>query len=389
MTAWYVFETLTGRILHEFTPVSGRWTARLNEPETLDVSVSLEDQTRDGIVWRELAAPWKHSLLMEVDGRLLGGPIQPHSLKPGQPLGLTARGLRSLFARRTVLPPAAATTPLVRADGTAEPALDTVLGGLDLGSIGRALVAQACAWPGFGLPLDLEPSRAGSESRRYIGAELTTVEAALTDLSAAEAGPDFEFRLEWAGDSAVRWRMLSGSAERPELASPDVFTWDLAAADTSGDDLAVSVNPARLGSLSWVTGRGAGSSLLAARAFDPTLVDAGTPLLELVGSARASGADQTTVDRAAAEALRLGARPAEFWSFAAALDGSPRLNEYRPGDHCVLQVSSDPYIPEGSYRRRILELSGDIASDWVEATCGPAYGFDEELPTNSPTERSA
>lgn len=377
MTTWYVFETLTGKILDEFEPVSGSWSARLNEPETVDVIIDLlnpDDIRRD---WRNLGTAWKHSIAVEESGVYFGGPIQPHDYDyDGGTLKLAARGIRSYFTKRNILPPAALTQPLVNSQGIPNAALDTVLTGFDLGSIGMRIVSQACQWPGAGLPITFHPARAGTRERTYVAVELKGVEDALKNLSEVINGPDFAFTLRRVSQSNMGWIFESGTEDAPRLISPSEFTWDISAEDAAGAGLSASTDPTRMVSLSWATG-GKGStadnSVLIARAYDPLLVDSGFPLLEEVDSSRSSVSVQSTLDGHAAEPLRTGRRPREFWSLKASLRGSPTLAEYRIGDFIRVAVTDSPYIPDGEYRRRIVEMSGDEMGDWVSLKCGEAY----------------
>jgi len=373
MTQWYVFETLTGEVLREIEVVSGSWTSRLNEPEALDVTLALAaEDIGDG--WKNLLTPWKHSLMVEESGRLYGGPIQPHDYSPGTPLKITASGIRSYFKKRTVLPPEARTIPLVTQEGDPNDALDTTLVGYDLGTIGRLLVAQACSWPGAGLPIVYEPVRAGTRERTYRAVELKNVDEALDQLSGVENGPDFDFRLRWKDDSHVEWALVSGTEKHPQLSADQVFVWDLSAAESAGTDLTVQVNPSAMGSLSWSSAGRGDDSVIIAQAYDPLLVDRGMPLMELVDTSHTNVSEQKTLDGWAREQLRTGKQPSEFWSFSASLRSAPWLRDYRVGDHVVVQVSDDPYIPDGSYTRRILELSGDETGQWVKITCGEVLG---------------
>ncbi|WP_025159394.1 hypothetical protein [Leifsonia aquatica] len=373
MTQWYVFETMTGTVLREFVPSSGSWKARVNEPETVDVQLDLSDPQIAAMDWRNLGTPWKHSIAVDEGGRLYGGPIQPHDYTPGEPLQIVARGIRALTARRTVLPPAALTQPLVSADGSPNTALDTNLSGLDFGSIGRFLVWQMCQWPGSGLPIVFEDPRAGTRVRNYAAVDLKNIDEALAQLSGVERGPDFAFRLRWRPDGKLEWVMTSGTEASPLLIGPNPPQWDVNASRTSGADLAVKTNPAQMGALSWATAGRGDDKVMMSRAYDPALTNAGVPLLELVDNSHTSVEFQDTLDGYARAGLRTGGRPSEFWSFKASLLSTPWLRDFYEGDYCDIFIQDDPYLPPTPARRRILELSGDDEGLWVSITCGEAF----------------
>lgn len=374
MTQWYIFETMTGRILAEFVPSSGSWSERLNEPDSVSVTVPIYSTDEQGRDWRNLATPWKHSLAVEESGRYFGGPIQPHSHDAGSDsLQISASGVRGYFARRNVLPPEALYTSLVKADGSPEDALDTNLSGFDLGTIGKRLVEQSVAWPGGGLPIRFEPDRKGSNKRSYLAIDLKRVDEALNQLTGVVGGPDFAFVLRRASETHFEWLMKSGTETRPQLGSTDALVWDLSASDSSGSGLSVDTNPQNMCSLSWATGGRSDDRVLVSRQYDRALVDDGFPLLEAVDTSHTSVSEQATLDGWAKAPLRTGRRPAEFRSFKASLHAPPWLSEYSVGDFCELAISGDRYTPDGLYRHRILEISGDESGDWVDVTLGEVF----------------
>ncbi|QAB18795.1 hypothetical protein Leucomu_13535 [Leucobacter muris] len=102
----FIVETTTGHVVDEVDPTY-EWDAALNRPETIRYTASIEDPDEYERDWRNLATPWKHSLVVEEEGRLMGGPIVPHQYEPGQDLAFTARGMRHMMLQRRVLPPIA------------------------------------------------------------------------------------------------------------------------------------------------------------------------------------------------------------------------------------------------------------------------------------------
>lgn len=370
----FIFETLTGQVVAEFTPVSATGNLRVNEADSVTVTLDLEDDVVASEDWRNLGTPWKHSIAYGVGGRWMGGPIQPHDYRGDErKLELTAAGIRSIFKKRAILPREAMTTSLVRADGYPETALDTNLRGLDLGTIGKRLIQQAMSWPASNYPIQFEADRAGVNERNYAAVDLKWVSDALTQLSEVENGPDFAFDLYRVNDSRFGWRMRSGTAQTPRLISPDIFTWEVSAPDSSGYGVAVSVDPTNMASVSWGTGGRSDDQVLVAMAYSSALVDSGYPLLETVDTSRTSVSQQATLDAYAVEALRTADRPLEFRSFTFSLDRAPLLSEFSVGDLVDLVVAGDPYVADGTYRHRILELGVSLDSDWVSVTCGEAY----------------
>lgn len=372
VTTWIVFETTTGHVLKEFTPVSGGWSTRLNEAETVTCDIMLDDAEAAYQSWRLLATPWKHSIGVCQDGVWFGGPILPHDYEAGGLLKLTARGVRTVFAHRVVLPPAAATRPLVDWEGNPDKSLNTRLEGVDLGTIARFLVWQAMQWPGGSLPIDLEPPRPGSRKREYVAVEMKIVDDALKQLSEVQNGPDIMFDLYQVDDSHMRWRMRTGTEQSPRLTGKDVHVWDVAGAASGVASLAVKTDPSRMGSNSWaVAGRG-DDTVLVAKKFDDTLVAAGFPLLDIVDTSHTNVSEQSTLDGYAAANAATGQTWGEFWEFDARLDQQPFLDQYRVGDDALIIVGDDSYLPAGEYRRRILAISGDIDGQLAKIVTGEA-----------------
>lgn len=369
----FIVETVTGHVIDEVEPWFS-WSTALNAAETIRFQVAVEDQTEWTRDWLNLATPWKHSLVVEVEGRLMGGPIVPHSYEPGGVLEFTARGMRHMMTRRRILPVRAYTLgTVVNLDGSPDVLCNTVLSGLDYGSIARQWVAQALGIPGGTLPINLEPPRAGARERTIEGVELKELGEALDQLSDVINGPDIDFRPRWDGPDYVIWDMVTGTEEQPRLASQTEHVWEVSAEWSPLSDVSVELDPSGVGSVSWaMAGRG-DDSVLCGYAADPFLTDRGFPLMELVDTSHTTVTQQATIQGYAAGNLARGRELPAFWDFQAQVSVSPRLNEYREGDFCVLNIDAGGYLAAGPVRRRILTLSGAAGSEWVTITTGVAY----------------
>jgi hypothetical protein len=371
----YVFETRGGALLQEFEPVDLSWDESANQAETIDVTIDLNGAVEAARDWRNLGTPWKHSIAVDVNGKLLGGPIMPHDFDDaGGRLKLTARGLRVLFSRRSILPLAALTQSLTLPNGLPDETLDSTWSGFDLGTIAKKIGVQACTWPGWtDIPIVWPDDRAGSSERTYVAIERKNVDDAWSDLSDVQNGPDIRFRLERNGPDAFRWVFETGTEAQPRLEGADAFGWEVGQA--SG--LTVKTNPTRMGSVAWSQGGRADDTTLVRMMYDPHLIDRGVPLLELETGASSNVVLAETLDAWNAETLRTAAKPWEFWSFKVPADASPLPFEYGPGCLVDVIVTEDApvaggYVPVGSYRRRIAGMSGDL-SEWITLTCGEVY----------------
>jgi len=369
----YLFETRgEGRMLGEVSPAAATWTENANQAETVTAVFDLESIAGERN-WRSDGTPWKHSLALDVNGRLLGGPILPHAADGGS-TRITARGGRVLFSTRSILPVTAMPPrSLVLPSGDPDPALDSTWTGFDLGTIAKKIGQQACTFPGTDYPIVWHADRLGTHGRTYAAVDKKKVDAAWNDLSRVENGPDIRLRLERNGDAAFRWRFETGTQDQPRLQGTDVIDFDIA--QTSG--LEVSLDPSLMGSLAWAQGGRSVDKVLIKALYDPTLIDLGFPFLELDSDVSLNTVEEATLDSANAETLRTAAKPWEFWSFKVPANQSPYPYEYGPGSLIKVHVSKDTpirggYVPPGDYTRRIASLSGDL-TDWITITCGESY----------------
>jgi len=371
-----LLETRGGALLGEFTPKSSSWSVKSNEAEAVDVTIDLNSADEVSRGWRNLATPWKHSIAVDIGGRVLGGPIMPADLDDDSAtLQVKARGIRVALARRSILPLAALTGPLVLPDGTPDPAMDTIISGYDLGTTGKKITQQAWLWPGWtDIPISYHDDRVGTAYRSYLAVDKDNVADALSDLSGVQNGPDIRFQMRRAGADAFDWLYESGTEAQPRLQGPDQFVVDIG--QESG--LRITTDPTRMGSLSWSTGGRSSDTTLIASLYDPFLVDAGFPMLELTSGASSTTTDPDTLQAWNVETLRTARKPWEFWSFRLSADKSPFPFEYREGDLIDVAVSADTpvsggFVDPGTYTRRIASIAGDD-SDSITITCGEFYG---------------
>lgn len=370
-----VFRTRGGGLVDEFGMKDASWSETANQAETVSVVIDLDSGSEGGRDWRNLGTEWKHSIALDFHGRLLGGPIMPHNFDNDKgELKLTVRGGRILFTRHSILPvaampPRSPTLP----NGDLDTTLDTTLAGFDLGTIAKKIGEQACLWPGRDYPIDWPADRAGTHEKTYAAIDRKKVEAAWTDLSRLENGPDIRLALVRDGADAFRWRFQSGTQQQPRLQGDDVFAWELG----MGSSLQVQTNPTMMGSLAWSQGGRSDDKALVRGQYDSTLVDAGYPLLEIETDASVNTVDPDTLNSQNAEALRTAKKPWEFWSFKVRADRSPFPYEYGPGSLIAVNVTKDTkvsggYVAPGTYPRRIAGLSGGL-DEWITITCGEYY----------------
>lgn len=399
-----MFETRGGALLEESEPSEYDWQEQSNVAET--INMRFVDSPRG---WRNLFTPWKHSIAVDVGGHLLGGPIIPQDFDRDKGmLSVTARGFRRMLDGVPVLPPPPGGPGAVNADwlspdGKPATGFDTIVEGVDHGTIGKRLVQQACQWPGWtDIPITFHADRPGTRRQEYRAVERKKVGSALTDLSGQEKGPDIRIRLVRTSADSFGWVYESGTEDQPRLQGEAPFTWE--PNDVTG--VGVQLDPTRMGSVAWAAAGRSSDTALLHMTYDPWLVDRGFPLLHLESDVSSTTTDPNTLNSANIETLRTARKPWEFWSFDAPINASPFPYEYGCGDMAELFLSEqqqvklglltgpgtltgpgvltggtsiDPiydYLPAGSYERRIVGLSGSSRSEFIQVTCGATY--DEE-----------
>ncbi|MEV8029274.1 hypothetical protein [Cellulosimicrobium funkei] len=303
---------------------------------------------------------------VEGDRVLEAGPIWSHSYNDDtRVLTVRAAGLRSLWNRRVVMK--------VLATGEDPAKTSLAWSGLSLATIAKRLIQTAMAHTGGALPLDLPADVTGENERTYPGYELANLGQRLDELEGVLDGPDLAFRPYLAEDrKGIRWRMLAGNPMLTQTG--DDWSWDTSAARGSTTGLSIDRDATGLASRAWTSGDGVEQAMPIELVASTELTTAGFPLLE-VSESRRTSANRSTLRSWGQASLAAASRPWMTWKFKARRDSYPLLGQYQPGDWARIFVpGGHPYLrgllPEGSYRARILAVSGD-QGDWVDITCAP------------------
>ncbi|MDJ0337477.1 hypothetical protein [Cryobacterium sp. PH31-O1] len=410
MTEYILGDLRTGRISTRNLPVlSGPWSVRLGAADSLDVTVDYNDPDTLALCLRNAATPGKAYLaVVEHDAFgqktiMASGPIWTSTYdRDKRTLTLGAKGWGSYWDHRIILPLLAQTISLTSwtitdpADNTKtipNPDLATKIEGLALGTIAKRLVQQAQLWTSGSLPYVFKadelnttrlPDGTFESTRTYIGADFKPVGEALDQLSEVEGGPEMRHTARFTTDgTGIEVLFQTGTTTQPLISSTAVLSWDLTAPESAGYGLTIDEDASDLGSLSWATGGRSADTVLVSRAYDPTLVDLGFPLMEITDSSHSSVSVQSTLDSYAAANVAGGRRPAEVWAFNTKAypigsDGTSAghsIDEYTVGDFATLHLDpydpmtgrGDPYLAEGgTSAHRIVGLSGDSAGDEIK-----------------------
>lgn len=382
----FAFETLTGQRLTPLPVSSASWSAKTNADESISCTVdgmSVEAQRLR--VW-EATTPGRIALAAVVDGRpMVAGPIWKRGLSDDGQISLTAGGLRTWLARRTVLPLAARTTALIDANGDPVTSLDTVYVAADrlsLGTIAKRYVELVRTWPAGDLPIVLPPDvltavGAGHE-RRVTAVDYKDARSLIDALSEVVGGPDIEFRAAWASVGVgLQWVMATGSPTQPRLGNPDptLLRFPLSRTDLP----TISEDATALASESWGAGGGQSDRVITARGYDSTLIDAGFPLLQTSSKGHNNVTVAATLQGYVDQDVALGKHPVSGWTLnvPARQRGVPIVgSDYWIGDLVTLSVpKGHPIFPSGAdVVRRISAIEGDADDGRYSLTFAEVLG---------------
>jgi hypothetical protein len=387
MTRFFLADLRTGDPIVDLPVMAGSWSDVLNSAESIDATMDMQDPNTIAKDLRNVATPGK-AALVAADGDLIrgAGPVWVRNYdRDSATVKLTAKGIRSYFDHRCLLPLVAMTTSTGQfvvpdpADPTKtipNPALNTNLANLSYGTIAKRWVRQAQAWTGGNIPVVFQDDEAGTFLRETIGTDFKSLGDALDQLTKLEKGIDIRFEPRFRTDRVgVEWLLRTGTIAQPQIFSTTLHKWDVTVAESPISKLSTNEDASEIASLAWLTGGRAADTVLVARSYDPTLVDNGFPLYETVDGSHSSVTIQGTLDSNAAEATLAGRGPAEVWSF----EVQSAAFQAAVGDWCELRIArrapgipGDPFIPAGDHKRRIISISSDEKAETVKIQCAPS-----------------
>lgn len=365
---WFIADLKTGTVLIRDLPVvSGTVAPVLNKAGGITAKIQLPMLFSFGGVTSKVdpsvIVPGKTVLGCEVNGVILdAGPIWETAFDfDTLQLTLTGAGIRSYFEHRFVLP----------ANVSTHLGSDSSFTNLSYRTIAKRVVQQAQAWTNGALPITFESDVAGSYVRTYLGADLNTVDDALSKLTGVENGPDIDFRPSFNSDrTAISWAMVTGS---PELVQSGAdWVWDMSIPTSPVRAASKKQSGAVLASREWATGgtpEGAAARIVST-ASSGVLTSAGFPMLE-GSSSYSSVITQSVLDAHAAGAVVLGSKMQEQFEFSVSafptgtlpsgvsIRTAPWVGEYRVGDYGVLGLPDNPWTGAQRPRVRILGYSYD------------------------------
>jgi len=401
VTEYFIGNLLTGRRLQTLPVMTGPWSDQIHVAETITVTVDLNDADVRDLDLDSSAAPAQSFLAVRENGRIVAaGPIWTSVYdRPKRTLTLRAAGMASLFNHRLILPVLAASIgvdqwtvpdPLDSTKTIPNPALATVLNGISLGTMAKRLVQQARTWTGGNVPIEFQPDEAAARTKTYDAVNFKPVWEACTDIMNMDDGPEINFQpLDTDDLLGVKWLMETGTVAEPLITSTSIVDWDLTAKESPISDFQITTDATKMGSLAWQTGGAQNSTVVVSRAYDPTLVSAGYPLMELSDSSHSTVDRQDTLDDYATADVIAGRRAVEVWSFSVKAyptdqlgnPAGPRVGDYQVGDFCNIHIDAfdpkeltgDPFKHAGGdFPMRIIGISGDEKGIDLKIDLAPA-----------------
>lgn len=361
---WVVGNLTDGRITRTVDVIDYTWSTS-NVDATLDGAFPL--RSGDWPTARQDAAAGRTFLAVAYidpaggETFIDGGPIwtTKYQGKDGH-LRFGAADLASYFDHRKVM--------RVLAAGENPATTSVNYSGRELALIAKRLVELAQEHTGGHLPIvmpdDDDLGGPGTTHvRNYPGYELATIGERLGQLRDVIGGPEIRFTPRRRADDPrfLEWVMEVGLAANGGdiVTGRDPVTLDLTAPGSAVVDLDVDTDASDLTMRGWVGGEGEEQARPIAHYTDPTLLDAGYPLLESELTGTDTVSDAATLDAHSRSLVRDNGRPVEAWVVTVHRDGPPHVGTYMRGDPAVVVIGpGHEYLPAGEHTMRIATVAG-------------------------------
>lgn len=358
-------ETMTGEPVVDLDYSAATWSTGICQADVVQGTVP----GYTGLNLYGFMVPRKYTVtLVEDDGRVraagvLGIPEGQSDEDGLDHVTFPGTGVESLFERRLVLP--VGYWPLIDALGFPIAARNTRITGVEYGTMMKRVYQQAMSHPGGWLPVQWETDRAGNKQREWAAVDGHSVQEAIEGISDLMGGVEWDWVPSLDENDRLHWTLVTGTDAVPEIASPFWHTWQSGGGDPSIRGLSVKVSPEFMCQTAIFTGGKDDDRVMVARATGTDLINAGVPLSEMWDSSHSSVSRQETLDGWAQKARSEGGAPVQYWGFDVR---DAHAKSLRHGDWCVIDVLDHWLIPDGSYERRVVEVSGAAGDDWLSVT---------------------
>lgn len=217
---------------------------------------------------------------------------------------------------------------------------------------------------GGSLPIDWKyAGEAGSHERTYPGYDVANLswQKLATNIANVAGGPDFQFRPEWADSQHVRLSFEAGSDSEPYLGQAGLVpTLTCFAGGGTVEELKVTC----LGPVMRVFGTGSGSdqATICHQSQDLALCTQADPWPLTETTVSSSDWDSAALVASHADAtLAAGKVPLVQLTGKVSLAdaGGITPGQVWPGQLVDVDIRDHPYLPEGTYRMRLMSMAGD------------------------------
>ena len=360
-----IHETLSGEPITELEIAQASWSTGICRADVVSV-------TSSGYTGRSLyqfLVPRKFALsLLEDDYRVRGAGLLGIPEGGSDDDGLhrvvfPGRGIESYFERRHVLP--YPYWPLVDANGYPLLSRDTRITGVEYGTMMKRLYQQALTHPGAELPVVWEADRSGTRQKEWSAVDGKPVQEAVEDISELLGGVEWDWVPTVDQADRLTFSLVTGTDANPELSSAFWHTWQAGGESPDIRGLSVKISPEFMASTAIFTGGKEDDRVMVARATSLDLIIAGVPPVEVWDSSHSSVSNQAALDGWAGKRIEEGQAPVQYWSFDVRAERALGL---RHGDWCTVEVQDHWLVPNGSYARRVVEVSGSADGAWLGVT---------------------
>lgn len=364
-----IADTLSGEIRADVAHLDQPTFERsLSEKGSLSVSVMIDGPNAQ-VDLHTYTRPGRYCWVVAYGNHIVqAGPVWSYQFTDSsRKLDVTCGGMLSLFARRVTRNPLGSADDPVKA--IVNESEDLAYTGLSLRGITRQLVADNLAQRDYDVPsIVLPEAEEGDAVRTYHAYDLKMLADNMTDLAGVINGPEFDFAPEFTERGThVQWRLKIGT---PLLGDQEPnLVWDYGTEGAPIDTIDVDVD----GSESpitrvWVKGDGTERGLLTGFAEDLSRISEGYPGTDYVDGDHTSVTQQQTLEDYAEQDLEQLSAAQEAWTCDVRIAGpggveyAPDLDSWQLGDAPLFAVNGHPWLPDGSYRRRVLGYSNASAS---------------------------
>jgi hypothetical protein len=220
--------------------------------------------------------------------------------------------------------------------------------------------------PGGSLPIafpledELWPNDDADHTRNYRGFNLQNIngDQILTKLSEVTNGPDIMFKPRLLRQNQLVFDMWHGTERDPRIFQSEMKVWDTTAERNDISGITIINTGVYMTQRVFSLGAGQDEGQMITVSSNLAAIDAGYPLVETV--VQTSDSENADVVRAHGDSsLNANLGPLKEIQMNVRGDGINQFGSFWPGDVCEVVIKDWVALPDGKYRMRILNMTGD------------------------------